>query len=755
MKYTKFFFIVLILLNSAILFAGNNDLEIILKGNKFTDKEYILSILDEYPNDLTNDKLDIILKKLKDSGHFEDVSIIFDNDTLTINVVEKIKITNLEYIGNKRFKNEQIEEILNHKNYFVYFEINKIEKYIDDLKSLYKSYGYNSIDILYEVEKINNLNENKLLLKIEEGKISKINKINFIGNENFNKRTLLANIKSNERNWLKFYSNSNYKEYVAQNDIIRLKQFYLEQGYKDAEVNFKKEFIDSNNKFNLYYIINENNKFIFNNFNLNFDNIEFTNDILDNLNLILDNFLKNDLKNKDYSSKKLKSLKSLLNDYLFIQGINFFKINILEKNVNNHTVDIIYQIKSTNPSYVKYINIVGNYRTLDEVIRREMVFSEGDAFTDNQIAKSKNNLQKLNLFTKIDINNEKVDIHSHNINVVIDEKQTGEFQFGLSLDSLAGPSFMLGLNESNIGGTGRNVDLGINTSENNTLYKLNVLEPYVFNGDTKLLYGVKYQEEDYSTSLSYKNNTFSSKVGFIFNINNDSQHNINLNYDLKEYIITNSSTVSDSIAESSGEVAEISLINTFSKNKLNSFLLPTDGYYFSYENILSPQTSSKGGHIKNSILYRKYFNYGINTFSLQSKLGNVFSISNSEILNDKKYSLGGKWLRGFDIYGAGPRNSITSYVGGNNLFITKLDFIRPINKFSDNPINLNLFSDIGKVWGNKNDPTKSSESIRASYGFGLKIYSPIGPIGFSWGYPLMDESYDVKRMFLFSIGNID
>ena len=112
-------------------------------------------------------------------------------------------------------------------------------------------------------------------------------------------------------------------------------------------------------------------------------------------------------------------------------------------------------------------------------------------------------------------------------------------------------------------------------------------------------------------------------------------------------------------------------------------------------------------------------------------------------------------MRGFDTYGAGPRNSRTSYIGGNNILALKLDFSKPITLNEQNPIYFKLFNDYGKLWGNKNTVTSSDEDLRASYGFGINYYSPIGPIGFSWGFPLVDKDYDIKRMFLFSIGNIN
>ena len=162
-----------------------------------------------------------------------------------------------------------------------------------------------------------------------------------------------------------------------------------------------------------------------------------------------------------------------------------------------------------------------------------------------------------------------------------------------------------------------------------------------------------------------------------------------------------------------------------------------------------------GSLIKNEIVHRKFIPFYDNIFSIQTKLGNITSLENKEILNDNKFALGGSWLRGFDIYGVGPRNSYTSYQGGNNVIVTKFDFDRPINKISDNPVYLTIFSDVGKVWGNKNNPTSSTESIRSSYGYGIKWYSPIGPLGFSWAFPIQDEDYDIKRSFLFSIGNIN
>ena len=139
--------------------------------------------------------------------------------------------------------------------------------------------------------------------------------------------------------------------------------------------------------------------------------------------------------------------------------------------------------------------------------------------------------------------------------------------------------------------------------------------------------------------------------------------------------------------------------------------------------IILKSTSSNNGFLKNVITVKKYFNKNKNIFSIQSKFGNIISLNNNDILTDDKFSLGGRWLRGFDNFGAGPRNSRTSYVGGNNIAVTKLDYSYQITNNSNFPIYLNLFNDYGLIWDNKTTPTNSDNNLRSS-AFGIN-YSPI------------------------------
>ena len=324
----------------------------------------------------------------------------------------------------------------------------------------------------------------------------------------------------------------------------------------------------------------------------------------------------------------------------------------------------------------------------------------------------------------------------------------------MSVGSLDGLGVIVGLSERNFYGTGRSLNALINTSDTQTEYTLETTDRLFYENDVDISYLINYKEQDFSNAKSYNLNTSTVGIGLSYDLNPKIKHKIGLDYLIKDYSITNVNTVSV-IDTSSGDNVSFLLNNNITYSSLYPGFIKKDGQLISVNNFIETPTSSSNGYIKNIFTYRNYKSLEKNIFSFQSRLGNIQSLSNNDILSDDKFSLGGRWLRGFDNFGAGPRNSRTSYVGGNNLFVTKLDYSRELTDKSDFPIQFNLFNDYGLLWGNKTDPINYDTSLRSSVGFGLRYYSPIGPIGFSWGFPILDEEYDIKRMFLFSIGNID
>ena len=722
-----------------------------ISGNKFIDQEVVISLIVSLPDDLENvDQADII-EQLNNTGYFKNIEITKFNNSLNIKLEEYPLFKNVEFKKNKRFKKDALLKIFRETNeYNIYNEYN-INKTLDQYYNLYKSFGYNSVNIDYEAINNDN-NETDIYFTINEGKISKIRNINFYGNSSFSKGKLMNQIKSRERSFLKFIYNSNFKINVLDNDKIRLLNYYQNNGFKDVNINIKYEFESNSNFFDVYFNINEGPKFFIKEINLNTKLKDFNDDQIESLNKIIDNnFIINEKKSKNiYDEKLLLEIKKELADYIFNQGLYFFEISLMEK-ANNEYVSVLFDIRPVDPLYVQNIEIIGNTRTKDEVIRRELEFAEGDAINNILLNKSNNKVNKLGLFSKVNIDKNA----DGTVLVQVEEKSTGTFQLGLGYSSYDGASFIAELKEKNFQGSGREFNFTFNNSSDRSKYKLGVVEPHFANRDLNLLYNIEFSQNDLSVKSSYKYDNFNTEVGLNYNLSEDLSHTITLGYSLKDYEITDESNVSSSILDLSGANAQFLLNNILVLNKLDSMIKPTEGNYTRFTNIFSPITNSSNGFVKNTLNFRNYYSTGTNIYSFQTLVGNISSLQNETIDNSDKFSLGGRWLRGYDNYGAGPRDSRTSYIGGNNLAVAKFDLLRPLDKFSDNPIYLNLFTDIGKVWSNKTEPTQNKESVRSSYGFGLNYYSPIGPIGFTWGFPINDEPEDIKKMFTFSIGYLN
>tara|TARA_B100000575_G_C23139682_1_gene662926 strand:- start:730 stop:3003 length:2274 start_codon:yes stop_codon:yes gene_type:complete len=721
-----------------------------IKGNKFTDSEVILSLLKEIPKDTNIDYSNDIIKTLNESNLFSNIEIQFEEKKYIIIVQEFPNINQIKFINNDRLKDEDLETIVNETNFNIY-NLQKTNLFIDEIKKIYQSFGYNNVKISYE-EKINNENNSvNLIFDIKEGTITKINSINIQGNISISAQEIISIINSKTKSLRNIFANNNFKPTILVRDNFIISAYYKDKGFIDVDVQSKVEYLQ-NNKVNIYFTINEGNIYSLSSINISDNQNILSKTSRDLIKSKRDKFISSQ---NYFSASNIKDFRNEISNIIINSGIDFFEINTLDQ-VDENKVNILLEIIPINPKYTKNINIVGNNRTYDYVIRRELDIAEGDAFSVSQLKNLRNKLVDLNLFESVNIKEEAVDDSFSNLIIEVKEKQTGSFNAGVSVGTLDGFAIVTGLKERNFYGTGRSLDVLLNTSDDNNELKIVTSDRLSYENEIDIRYKINYKQRDYSESSSYKLDTFSSGVGIGYKINQNFFHNFDLEYVLKDYNITNSSTASQSILDSSGGNMSYLIKNNFRFSTLNPGFVSRSGNYINFNNTIETPTSSGNGYIRNIVTLKKYYSSSSkNIFGIQSRIGNIFSLNNNDILTDDKFALGGRWLRGFDNYGAGPRNSRTSYIGGNNLFVTKLDYSYEISNNSNFPIFLNLFNDYGLVWENKTKPTNNDNSLRSSAGFGIRYYSPIGPIGFSWGFPIMDKEYDIKRMFIFSIGNID
>ncbi len=739
--------LILTLIISKSVFANELDFEI--QGNQFTDTDVILSLLNQIPDNINEKYSNEIIKVLNNSNLFSDVRVNLENNKYIIYVKEFPNIDNIYFKNNQRLKDDELEFIASEVNLINLNDLS-INLFINETKKIYETYGYNNIKIEYD--KIINQDSNTvdLYFNIFEGTITKINKIIINGNKSFFVDDIRGTIKSNTKSIKNLFANNNFKPVIVERDKILISDYYKNNGFLDISVQSQIEYLESN-KVNIYFQISEGEQYTISSIKINDKENILNKDTLDIINNEKDIFLD---QQKTFSTKKIQEFKQSISTKLLENGIEFFEINYLD-NVNNFDVNILFEIVQIKPKYINQINIVGNSRTFDYVIRRELDLIEGDPINDYQLKILKDKLLSLNFFESLNLKQEVVDNDNVNLIIEVDEKQTGSFNAGVSVGTFDGLSVVTGLREKNFYGTGRSLDFLLNTSEDKNQFKLITTDRLSYQNNADISYSINYKQEDFSSASSYKLDTFSSGIGIGYKINKYMQHNIDIEYVLKDYKITNSSTVSESIASSSGANISYLIKNNIRYSTLNPGFVSKKGNFINFNNSIETPTSSSNGYVRNIISLKKYYSQNKNIFSIQTKLGNIFSLNNNDILTDNKFALGGRWLRGFDNYGAGPRNSRTSYVGGNNLIATKLDYSYELTNKSNFPIFLNIFNDYGLIWDNKTKPNQSDNNLRASIGYGIKYYSPIGPIGFTWGYPIIDEEYDIKRMFIFSVGNID
>ncbi len=739
----KILFFLLLLINIDV-----SAKEFIIEGNEYTDDDIVISIIDKIPDLDTKSQSNFILKKLISSNLFKSVEVSYDLNNYFIKIIEYPSINKFYYINNERIKDDDIDNIISELEVYTLSE-SRINDLIEELTKIYQSFGYNNTQIEYRSEDYSN-NSSDVYLNFVEGGITKINKINIQGNKLFDKNIILSKIKSKTKKITNIFANNNFKLFEVNNDIIRIQNFYKSQGYNDVKVEYSVEYF-SNNKVEITFRINEGKQYFFSSLIFK-NNLDSNNDLDGKLKLFFSDSQSNI--NNIYFPEKLDEIEYDISKILENEGIQYFQIQAYEK-INNFKVDILFDISPTEPVYVNQINISGNDRTYDYVFRREFELAEGDPINDSKIKNISKKLNNLKFVENAKIEKTDFDENIQNIDIIVEEAQTGSFNVGFSIGTLDGASFVSGLKENNINGTGRTLEFLVNTNKDNKEFVLSTSDKFIINNRVNHGYSIKYNENDFSKSQSYKLNTLTLDTSLKYELSDNTFHTFGVGYSLKEYQVTNTATATSNIKNSEGDSISFKISNEFAKNTLNSYIKPSRGNFILFSNFLETPSSSTNGLVKNIITGKKYYSIDKNIFSAQAKAGNIFSLNDSEILSDNKFSLGGRWLRGFDTYGVGPRNSRTSYVGGNNILALKLDYSKPISLNEQNPIYLNLFNDYGTVWGNKNVVTSSDQDLRISYGIGINYYSPIGPVGFTWGFPLVDKDYDIKRMFLFSIGNLN
>ena len=739
----KRFIIIFFLILTNSLFAEIKKVTVI--GNVRVNTSTIESLVDKKIANVDSIYINNLTKKIYDTDFFSDVKISFNQDVLSINVVEN-PIVNFFYInGIKDSDLDQVNKIITLKENSI-FSSAKLKKDIEATKEFLNASGYYQASINPEVIKVDN-NQVNLIINIDKKEISKIKNIYFIGNKFFSNSQLMDVITSSEDGWWKFFSTSALSEQRIEYDKQLLKEFYKSKSFYDVQIESAFASVDKNNNFTLTFSINSGKKYKFGDYDLKITGLSLKDTDSNEIKNISNKLLKNEF----YSPLIINKLSKQVTDFLESKRYGNFEINIQDSKAGEDKINVIVQLNEGQKSLINKINIQGNTITEEKVIRDNLILAEGDQINSSKIKKSIDNVKSKQLFSKVDYKIEDSDKKNFkDFNLFVKEQPTGNISAGVGYGTNGG-LFEASVNERNFLGQGINLNFTGRLSADVIRGELSYVDPNYINSNKELAASLFSEVDDYKNS-GYQNKRAGTRIATKYEIYEDIFFRPNLGVQFDKLEVTGSA--SSLLRSRQGDFITTSLGYNFLYDQRDSKFNPTSGsvIYFDqniatlFSDIPTVQTGL-GATFYKELFSDKFIG------SAKARLANVVAFNDKDVKLSDRIFASSSDLRGFEQRGVGPVDS-GDHIGGNNLATLSLKSTFP------NPIPENLrattflFLDVGNVWGvDYSNSISDSSKLRSSTGIALDLMSPIGPLSFTYSIPLSKASSDKEQNFLFNIGS--
>ena len=717
--------------------------KIIINGNERISSETIL-VFSEIPDNeyLDENSINEILKKLYKSGFFKDVVIKIENNNLTIDVFENPIIQTIFIQGIKRKKTEKdLYKTLSLKNRSS-FNANLVKKDETAILTFLKNQGYYFSQIISSTQSLGD-NKINLIYKIDLGNKAKISKISFIGEKKFKDSTLKGIIISEEYKFWKIISGKKYlNENIINFDKRLMNNFYKNKGYYDVKIGSSFANYLGNNKFELIYNITSGNKYFFNDLILNLP-IDYDLNNFKKLTTMLSKF-----KGKTYSLNSIDKILKEIDKIVLNEQYEFLKSTVNEE-INDDLINLTFNISESEKFYVEKINIFGNNVTQESVIRNQFSVDEGDAFNELLHKKTLNNIRGLNFFSKVEdqitdgsLQNKKI------INISVEEKPTGEIMAGAGIGTNGG-TVAFGIKENNF--LGRGIDLSTDVSFNaETLKGIIALNDPNYKGSNKSLnFSVESRSTDRLKDYGYKSNKTGFSLGSGFEFYNDLYLNIGSSVYAEK--LTTDTTASASLKKQKGSYFDTFLNYTLDYDLRDQRFQPTDGFRSRFtQNVPLISESYTLTNTYDLKFYNQWLNENVASYGFYVSTTNSLSGKNIK-LSDRLF-LPSRKLRGFESGKVGPKDG-TDFVGGNYALAFNAATTVPQILPSFQNTNFSIFFDAANVWGVdyfKGDD--EGNDIRSSIGIAIDLFTPIGPLNFSFSEPITKGKNDIIESFRFNLG---
>lgn len=692
-------------------------------------------------------RIDKSLKSLFATGLFADISLRREGDTLVVNVVENPIINRIAFEGNNEFENDTLQTELSLRPRVIYTR----SKVQDDVKRILTLYRQSGLFAAIVEPKLIQLEQNRvdLVFEIKEGEQTKIGAIRFIGNREFSDGRLREVVQTKVSKWWRFFSTDDVYDPDRINlDREMLRRFYLTNGYADFKVTSAvAELTPDRKDFFITFSVDEGERY-------QFGTIEVDARLKDLKAESLSESIEVE-KGDWYSAEEVEKTIDRLTEAVGTLGYAFVEIRPrVSRNKDAKTIDIKYVINEGPRVYVERINISGNIRTLDKVIRREFQVVEGDAFNASKLRRSRKRIQNLGFFEKVDITQVPGTAPDRTvINASVEEKPTGQITLGAGYSSTVGPLADIQLRETNFLGRGQDLHLKTQLAARATQIDLSFTEPYFLDRNLRAGFDIFRTTRDLQDTSSFDLERTGFRLRAGYNITEPLTQAWRYTFRLSD--VSNVASDASSLIraqEGSDSLSEIG--HTIAFDRRDQFLNPTQGYLLK----LDTDVSGLGGtirHMRNTGSAASYYPLADQWIvSLSGKAGYIVGLGKDVNLSER-YFVGGDDVRGFATSGIGPRDLATDdALGGEWMYASSLALKFPSGLPEEMGVSGRIFADMGASGSlsPSNSTTADEGSLRLGIGTGVTWDSPFGPLGVDFALPLLKEDYDVKEYVRVNFG---
>lgn len=691
--------------------------------------------------------IDQSLKALFATGLFADVAIRRQGSALVVNVVENPIINRLAFEGNRRIGDDVLRNEVRLRPRVVYTR-SRVQADVQRLLQVYRRNGRFAASI---EPKVIQLPQNRvdLVFEVFEGPVTNVRRIDFVGNRVFDDSRLRRAIATQEARWYRFLSSTDtYDPDRVTLDREMLRKYYLERGYADFRVvSAVAELTQDREDFFITFTVDEGERY-------RFGKIDLTT-TLKNLDV---EGLQRSVTTEEGEFYNAEQIEETIRQLTFAVGRLGYAFVDIRPQVNRdreqRIIDVTFQINEGPRVYVERINITGNVRTLDKVIRREVELVEGDAFNTAKVRRSRQRIRRLGFFDKVDIaQSEGTAPDRVVLDVDVQERSTGELSFGVGLSTSETVVGDVSIRERNLLGRGQDLRLGLSLSPDRQQVDLSFTEPYFLDRNVAAGFDIFNIERDQQDRSSFDEKNRGLRLRSNFAITENLRQGVN--YTIRQDEITDiSTTTSAFIRQDEGSRVTSSVGYELTYDTRDDVFEPSRGVLIRG----GQDFAGLGGdvrYIRTRATWSWFYPITQDVVSNVAITGGHIWGMDQRVKVTDRFFLGGDSFRGFEAGGVGPRDRQTDdALGGTVYYVATGELRFPIGLPNEFGVTGRAFTEVGTLTdadlsGSGIDDDKSP---RMTIGAGLSWRSPFGPIRVDFATPLLKEDYDEEELFRFSFG---